>query len=446
MLLRRDLFRIFAFSLYLVAAGSPLFSQAVSVAPLQQDLIRTVKLPIDEWLDQGERMEIPWKVSLSRPLLTYQLRNLVRVTAEVPADLLQKQSISHDLHFIVKAAPERGKWEPEESYSHFRVEAKLDSRSELQMLAELYLQPGIYTVATIVYDGASGKRNLFFTRVQVGAPAGEALPQLLGSLPKIQFLPPPDNAAPLAAGRVLLPIATRRPVQLDLIVDLSTPQETSDVRPVVFPPYPPYPFDPEWGPLPTRRSKTEATGAEVTRETYEQSRLLQIASVLSAVDLKQGCIEVAAFDILRRRTILPFTPAMEVKWGKIRDEILSPDHAMVSVADLKGRRDAGKFFQQELEQTMTQPAPCKLNSRNSLQVIAILTRGVRFPPGSDKPQIEPGCNCKVFYLQETDGSANGGGDLKNMLKPLSPMTLQFGDPQDFRQKLLEFTQAMEKLP
>ncbi len=33
-----------------------------------------------------------------------------------------------------------------------------------------------------------------------------------------------------------------------------------------------------------------------------------------------------------------------------------------------------------------------------------------------------------------------------MLKPLSPMTLQFGDPQDFRQKLLEFTQAMEKLP
>src|SRR5437764_16019 len=301
MLFRRDLFRIFAFSLYLVAAGTPLFSQAVSVAPLQQDLTRTIKLPIEEWLDQGERTEIPWKVSLSRPLLTYQLRNLVRVTAEVPADLLQKQGISHDLHFIVKAAPERGKWESEESYSHFRVEAKLDSRAELQMLAELYLQSGVYTVATIVYDGASGKRNLSFTRVQVGAPADNALPQLLGSRPKIQ------------------------------------------------------------------------------------------------------------------------------------DEILSPDHAMVSVADLKGRRDAGKFFQQELEQTMTQPAPCKLNFRNSFQVIAILTRGVRFPAGSDKPQIEPGCNCKVFYLQETDGSANGGGDLKNMLKPLSPTTLQFGDPQDFRQ-------------
>jgi hypothetical protein len=117
---------------------------------------------------------------------------------------------------------------------------------------------------------------------------------------------------------------------------------------------------------------------------------------------------------------------------------------MVSVSDLKGRRDAARFFEQELEHTVIQPPSCKLPSQNSLQVIALLSRGTSFPSGSDKPRLQPDCNCKVFYLQQSD--TQSGADLRNLLKPLSPVVLEFGTPEDFRQKLLELIRTIERLP
>ncbi|HZR28521.1 MAG TPA: hypothetical protein VFA71_07050 [Terriglobales bacterium] len=442
----RKLYRNFAFSLVLLASSNFAFSQTAQAPHPGRALIRKIELPLQEWLSQGERADIPWRVSVSKPVLTYQLQNLVRVTAEIDDNILLKQGIQHDLHFIVKVAPDPGSWDYGESYSHLRVEEALDPRGELQMMADFYVQPGVYTIATIVYDATSGKRSLFFNRIQVAAPGKDPLPELLYGLPKIQFLPPPDKAAPLGAGGLSLPVTTQRQVLLDLIVDLSTGEEQEHQN-LYGPLYP----DPIRRPIPgqwpdaasTRASMEEASAAQ---EIYAQSQLLQIASVLGALDLKQGCIQITALDVLRRHIVLPRTSANEVNWGKLRDQLLSPDKVMVSVEDLKGKQQAGRFFHEEVEQTMAQQQPplCKLASATTVHMIAVLSRGTSFPSGSAKPQIQPSCNCKIFYLRQT-GNGHSGDDLKNMLKPLSPAQFQFGNPQDFRKELLEFTQAIEKL-
>lgn len=402
------------------------------------ETIRKIDLPVETWLSQGEHMEIPWQVSVSRPVLTFQLRNLVRVTAELAADVLQKQSIQHDLHFMVRAAPEGGPWKDGESYTHFRIDKKLDSRTDLQMIADLYLRPGTYILAIIVYDSISGKRNLTLSRVQVSPPESDLLPELLSRLPKIQFLPPPDNAAPLGLGHVSLPVSTSRPVQLDLIVDLSTYDEASDAS---NPDTERMPGAASMG-WPFGRMRIRPAEETASQQTLAQSKLIETASVLSAIDLAQGCFQVTALDIIRRRTILPPTSANDVEWEKVRDQIMSPDKTMVSVADLRGRQQVGKFFLAEMERRMTQPPSCKLNSPAPLHIIAILSRGVSFPSGSEQPKIEGACNCKVIYLQKSD-SFHGSDNLKNMLKPLSPKLLQFDGPEDFRRKLVEFTQAIQ---
>jgi hypothetical protein len=244
-----------------------------------------------------------------------------------------------------------------------------------------------------------------------------------------------------------LPVTTQRQVLLDLIVDLSTGEEEEQPQSLYGPLFP----DPIRRPMPDRRPdaaarKAAMEEASAAQQIHSQSQLLQIASVLSALDLKQGCIQITALDILRRHIVLPRTSASEVDWRNLRDQILSPDKVMVSVADLKGKKQAGRFFQEEVEQTMAQqPPPCKLNSANPLHMIAVLSRGTSFPSGSAKPQIQSGCNCKVFYLRQT-GDGRSGDDLKSMLKPLAPTQFQFSNPLDFRKALLEFTQAIEKLP
>ena len=403
------------------------------------DNIRKIDLPIDDWLDQPERTDIPWKVTLSRPVLTFQLRYLVRVQAVVDARVLQRQGIQHDLHFIVKAA-EDGIWEETESYSHFPVEARLAKNVELQMLADMYLQPGNYTIAAILYDGAGKRRNVTFTRLQVTAEQGP-LPDLLSRLPSIEFLPPPEDAAPLGSGHVLLPVETQRPVQLDLIVDLST---RDDQEPAVngvdwAPPL----YSPDiW---PHVRHRRLGPGEISAQERYGRSGLLQTATVLSALDLKDGCVRVAVLDILHRRFVLPFTAADQVDWEKIRrDEVLGSRNATVSVSDLKDKLKSGAFFSETLEQRITQSSECQLEAANPLHAIVLLTRGVHLPSGSAKGKVAPGAECKVFYLQQLS-STMSGDDLKNMLAPLAPTVIEFGDPREFRRKLLEFTQHLEKL-
>jgi hypothetical protein len=434
----RRWFRILTLCLLLVASGCSAFSQVARAPQQEPDLTRKIDLPIQQWLSQSGRTEIPWRVSVSRPLLTFQLKNLVRVMAEIDANVLQKQSIQHDLHFIVKVAPEHGEWNDRESYSHIRIDKRLDSHGELQMLADFYVQPGAYIVAIIAYDATTGQRNLSFGRIQVEGSGRDRFSEFLSGLPKIEFLPPPDNTAPLGDDQVLLPLRTQRSIQLDLIVDLSTQEEIEDA--------------PRFNPYPDLRrpaggeSRASRSSRMAAAETNEQALLLQIASMLAAIDLQPGCTQVSALDALRRRTVLPPTVANQVDWLNLRNEILAPDKATVSVADLKGKRETARFFAEQVEQRMAQPPGCKLSSANPLHVIAVLSRGINFPSGSEKPRIPPGCNCRVFYLQETGRFIGGGDDLKGMLKPLAPTLLQFSDPESFREKLFEFTQTVARLP
>lgn len=408
-----------------------------------KDNTRKIDLPIDDWLEQPERTDIPWKVALSHPVLTYQLRNLVRVRAVVDADVLQKQGARHDLHFIVKAA-EEGIWEETESYSHFPVEAALAKNIELEMLADLYLQPGDYKIAAILYDGVTKQRNVTFTHIQVAAEQN-ALPELLRGLPTIEFLPPPENAAPLGGGRISLAVTTQRPVQLDLIVDLSTHEEEEPTFESAGNPDwagPPLSRPDPWSDLRRRRGRHTNVAAE---ERYGRSGLLQTATVLSAIDLKDGCVQVMAVDILRRRVIVPFTAASEVNWEKIRrDEVLGSGGAMVSVSDLRDKKKSGTFFADTVEQRMQQPPECKLESTTPVHMIAVLTRGIHLPEGSAKPKIPLERDCKIIYLQQLSGSTFGD-DLKDMLAPLAPLVLRFGDPHEFRRRLLELAQHLEKL-
>jgi hypothetical protein len=402
-MLRRDFSRIparkFFFPLLIVFSSPWLWAQAATAQPAQQDLTRSIDLPLEQWLQQGERTEMPWKVRLSRPLLTYQLREVVRVIAEMPSDLLQKQALGHDVHFIVKAAPEHGAWDPEESYSRLHVDARLDPHSELKMLPDFYLRPGIYTIAAIAYDATSGKHNVAFSRVQVDRSDRDPFPQSLDALPAIQFLPPPDNTGPVGRGHVALPVATERPVHLDLIVDLST----------------------------------------------HETALLQIANLLSGISFEQGCVHVTAVDIPRRGIIVPLADADKVDWEEVRDQILSPDRVMVSVADLESRHDSARFVEQQLDQIRSQPSPCEAGSQDALHVVAIVSPGLRFPSGTDKSMLRAGCDCKVFYLEQTNPEGFAPPDLRHMLKPLAPVTLKFSTPQDLRRTLVQFMQALERL-
>jgi hypothetical protein len=435
--------------------AAPVYAQALpDVAPGTQqppDTRRSLDLPIAQWLVQGEKSEIPWKLTLPKAEPTFRLINLLTITAEVNADALERRGIGHDLRFIIKVAHEKGEWDDGESDSNFHIEQALSGK--LRMRAGVYLKPGAYTIATILYDATTERRNLSFHQVRVNGSHSGQVPELLSQAPEISFVGSFTNLGPLGPRRTPFPVETQRAVLFDLMVDLSTREESGE-RLELTPPnmgaggagLPPTP-DPD-----TRRpsanrppGRRERTGF-AAEQTAEQFKLQEIAKTLARVDFQPGCVRVTALDVLRLRTLVAPTPAAEVDWQQLGNENSNVDKVVVSVANLAGRREAGVFLKDQIGQMIAQPPECKLSSPNPLHIIAILSHGIHFPSGSKKPRIEPACDCRFFYFHETDQDINGGDELGKMIEPLAPRVLQFGSPEKFGERMFEFAEAVKKIP
>ncbi|MCU1311419.1 MAG: hypothetical protein JWO20_2544 [Candidatus Angelobacter sp.] len=394
---------------------------------------RSTNLPIADWISQGERQEIPWEVRVTKPELTFQQRMLVTVFAEIHSDELQKRNVNRDLHFLVKVADESGNWMDDESYVPFRLTEKMDRRTDLQMQTELYLKPGNFKVAIIAYDSALGERSVSFSRVQVDRVERDPFPDLLSSVPPVQFLPSPtEGLVVFGMGRINLPVVTQRPVQFDLIVDLSAYEYDSARTPVPRPMFgAPRGFP---RPIPVNRPAMK-------NDRKYLDRLIQTASVLSQMHFEKGCTRVTAVDVLNRSVIVP-TTVDAVNWQHVRKNVLGPDHNLVSVSALGGKDQVPGFVSEQLEKVMAAEPSCAAESGKPVHVIAVLTHGVEIEARS-KTKVEQRCNCEVFYLKQDDNHL-GVDDLKKMVSPLSPRVLEFRNPLEFRRKLADLLQEMEK--
>jgi hypothetical protein len=415
------------------SAYCAVFSAVAQDKPAPQ---RTINLPITEWLKQGEHQDIPWRIQITKPALTFQQRSIISVFAEVHSDDLQRKSLTRDLHFIVKVAGEDGKWIDDESYVPYHLEAKLDHKVDIQLQTELYLQQGNYTVATIVYDSVLGERNLSFSKVHVDPIDKDPFPQLLSQAPPIQFLPSPtEGLVSFGETRINLPVATQRPVQLDFLVDLSAYDQSENMnRPMALPP--------------RRNPRRDLPGIDVQLPRKKQTdikyldRLIQTASMLSQLHLENGCTRVTAIDVLRRRVILP-TTSETVEWRKIRQVVLGPDRNLISVSDLNGKREAPDFFAQQLGALMASDSRCVASVGKPLHVIAVLAHPVQFPFDHSKTKAQKNCDCDFFYIKQIDDQS-GSDDLKGVLSPLSPKKFEFREPREFRRKLAELVKALQK--
>jgi hypothetical protein len=395
---------------------------------------RNIQLPIADWISQGERQEIPWEVRVTKPELTFQQRTLVTVFAEVHSDELQKRNVNRDLHFIVKVADEGGNWMEDESYVPFRLTEKMDRRSDLQMQTELYLKPGNFKIATIAYDSALRERSVSFSRVQIARVERDPFPNLLSKLPPVQFLlSATEGRVVFGAGRINLPVVTQRPVQFDLVVDLSAYDSDGVARPVP----PPMFGAPRGFPRPIQVNR-----ATSTNDRKYLDRLIQTASVLSQIHSEKGCTRITVMDVLKRSIIVP-TTADEVDWQNVRKDVLGPEHNLVSVSALGGRNEVPGFVAEQLEKIMAADPRCAAESGRPVHVVAVLTHGVEIGAGHSKAKVEQRCDCQFFYLKQDDYH-RGEDDLRKILSPLSPKAVKFADPLEFRHKLGDLVQEMEK--
>jgi len=176
-----------------------------------------------------------------------------------------------------------------------------------------------------------------------------------------------------------------------------------------------------------------------------QSRLLEAASLLSDIDVKNGCTRVTVFNALSKRTLMTAEPSMSANWLKTWDDVLNTNLNLISVDELAGRVEAAQFFSSQVEKLMSQPPACNATISHPLRVLALFSRGAHFPEGTPRVRIQSKCDCKVFYMREHEDVLDMFDDLQRMLSPLSVSRLEFSDPLEFRHKVARFMKTVQEL-
>ncbi len=440
----------FAVLLLGIALGLPLaaFPQTDAKSPAQI---------VQQVLRGPERKELPLKVQILPPRLTYQQRYLVELRAVLPISELHRNGTANDLYFMLKVADEQGHWFEDDAHNHYVVPPELSKHSEIQFVAGLYARPGKYVATLAGYDSTTGQATRWQGTLKVPELKNDPLPAIDRNLPTIEFireipkasvpttsdsleeLLSVDDEWPLGQKREWLPVPRGRPLRVDVVVNFSQR------------------VDP--------REKVEKS-AFAFRQTM--GRLLQIGSVLSHLDVQSGCVRVSVVDTLRMKVMFDRANGRDLDWEFVGSKFSKQEQGSVDVHTLENRTQASAFLHDFLKKIETDRSGCGSDATPE-RAIVVAASPVAFPEGTKMQRLDPECDCRYFYVHTstaglvalTDrrgrprGRAEGvvwprewpgtrvvpvgdsTDDIEAMLKPAKPRSLSANNPRQFRSSLAQ---------
>jgi hypothetical protein len=373
-------------------------------------------VPVEQLLNGPDRQDIPWKVQVVQDI-TLQQRHLVQVVAAIRGrDYFNGVSI-RDLHVITKVADAHGNWLDGQSDDHFKQPRDLSVRDTVHSFANFYLKPGDYTIAEIAYDSLHNAVNIWRMKLTVSAIAAP-LPNLSRDLPILEFLPRSQAALDLKSadwdlnsppalrslmldplflghGHAHLPVENKKPLLIDVIVNLS--DNIIDVgRNFLAPSIPPrcfpYPLDLDCFPPWPQKENSAAY-------KYNEGLALQVGNLVSQLTPETGCVRFSAMDVLRQDLIADRVDASKVDWDSISQKISFIDLNSIDVKALR-EKETELRFRSFVDAVNADDYACGLSGQKPEHVLIVVGMNMSFSPNTEVAPIrasEPKPRC--YYLR-----------------------------------------------
>jgi hypothetical protein len=413
--------------------------------------------PFDQWVAQGPRQEVPWKVHMSADRLSFHQRLIATIQVEVPGPELLKRS--HDEHITLLIQVRNGEGVSSRNFgllelNNLKPEMK---RSDIEFSWQAFAVPGQYEVSVALWDKKSGEHNFLRQLFHVDAYKNDPLPEMWRGLEAFEFWSTKRDGPEYlfhsdVEGRPNLPLTTRRPIQMEVLMDL-TPS------------------------------------AEIFRGNYGYynhyvGAALPLFKLFNQVEIRNGSRNAAALDLVQRHVVFEQNDGKDLDWAILR-KALSPDNGpgMVSVKDLQNRKQSPVYLREEivrrLKAALDQPTS---HGEKPLHVFLVIGSPMDFYVFPTLPAIETGNeqDCVIFYIQfdifereqhrthdpmrysnrgfnrnrnsdrDADnferGRFNGNaGSVEKMMKPLKIRTFQVRSPDDVRRALAKILDEVGRL-
>jgi hypothetical protein len=235
----------------------------------------------------------------------------------------------------------------------------------------VYLLPGEYKVAMVVYGTASHKRNVTHRTIVVPRISKDPLPSAWNSLPDVEFQP---MRVPIgvADGRLNLPLQSSQPVRVKVIANV-TPSYALKPYPVIY-----------------RRNR---------------NAMFPELDVLSQIKAPNGTLDLVALELDDQKVAFEQnglgTLDARNLWISLSSHITQITSA-VNASAIAGEDAEAKFFLAEVIKRITALGTSS-SSRNERvpTVVIVLSNKMAFPKGEDLAPISVSgdCNCRIFYIR-----------------------------------------------
>jgi len=310
---------------------------------------------------------------------------------------------------------------------------------------DAFVVPGDYTLSLVMFDSSNGDHNVAKRTLHVAPLRADPLADAWQDLPPVEFVPggeaPDVWFMPALTSHLLLPLETRRPVHIDLLVNAS-PSETAETP---------------------RRNPISSPNLSI---------ILPALKVLSQVQVRNGTLNLAVLDLSRRKVSFQQSDVRELDWPGLKTGLAEASPDIINVHALEQREQDAQFFVTEVNRRWSEPPNVVLgngahpDSAKSTRVLIVLSAPMSFASGADLHPIKAAKdpNQRIFYIRyrptvprpfpppepspfERQRGAMGRGlprppafavqqdSLEGTLKPLDPRLFDVETPEQFRKAL-----------
>jgi len=409
------------FALLMVAGGAtvavPACAQEITTDSVFADA------PFDKWQAEGQREQVPWQVQMLADKLSFHQRLIATIKVQVPGPELLKRS--HDERILLLVEVRNGEGVSSRNYgllelNNLKPEVK---RSDVEFSWQAFAVPGQYEVSVALWDKKSGEHNFMRRLFHVDAYKGDPLPGMWRGLDAFEFWSTKRDGPEYMfhsdiEGRLHLPLATKRPVHLEVLLDLSP-------------------------------------SAEIFRGNYGNynrylSAAIPIFKLFSQINVTNGSRGAAALDLVQRRTPFEQNDGKDLDWPSF-SKALAPDNGpgVVSVKDLQNRKQSPVYLREEIVRWLNSASgTAGKPGERPVHVFVVIASPMELYAFPALPAIETGNedDCRIYYVQveffERRGVAGGTGNVEKMLKPLKMRTFHVQSPDDVRQALAKMLEEV----
>lgn len=406
-------------------------------------------VPFDRWLAEGDPTAFRWSMRVAGTELNSHQRLQTRLEVQIDGNELVNRRGHGQL--VIMLQIQDGAERVYRTYGALDLENVEDAvaKSNIQFSQDALVVPGDYRVGVVLFDTKTKEHSALQKPLHVTALRNDPLPGAWSDLPAVEFLramDPPDSwFLPYLTGRLRLPVAVRRPLRIEVLMNASA----------------------------SSSSRRLGVGAV---NTQNLANMVPALKLFSQMEVAEGAVHITLLDVPKRRVIFEQDTSGQLDWTQAREGLTEADPNKIDVHSLEHREETAQFFVQQVRQRLMPQLTPSQQEDEPFHVLIVLSGPMPVEGARNIRPMEPAAKSrgKVYYVRyhlpvarvtptfdtrsrygnsrraipataRPQAPAEADDSLEPLLKPLQPRLFEVYSPDQFRKALGTMLEEIARL-